>query len=1320
MRCFTFSSFLAALVVIGIAPSYGAINRGDRNFDVVGAIPVSIFDIQTEFDAVCAVGTVHNRITNSTTERATGTNNWTIMMGDDSQTLPSMVRTIPAIYLYNSYLYYASLRIGHRNKLVHLSNDTSDTLIVHTGPGAISDFDTYFDISDQSPLVPPADRINVRVSEATYAWSENDADDFIIYDFWIANLNDTALAPVYIALHADCDISVAEGGSGAQAYSRDDMVDYYRDDVSGEYISYMYDADNPTVAGDDTGGRLIPKESSGFIGSRLLYCPPVVGETTPSIQKGHGWWDWNSDPGGDADWLMLMSDGLWLDPPPSPHDYRFLQKLGPFAISGNDSIRVVIAFGIGEGLSGLRSVMNNAHLLFENNYVYYNLPPSPPSSFDADTIGYDIRFTWGASLDDDLVGYNIFSATSPDGPYSMINGALIDTTFYLYQPAMRDLFYFYIQAVDSGGAQSVSSDTLAVSTLPPPPTIVRVLPGSNYVRLTWRRVTNANAYRIYRSQNTGGPYSQVGQINAPDTVFTDNGVTNYQIYYYVATTIEGAFESPYSGEVRVMPGPNYNGRVLLVDDYEEHDPWGNNIPYEEMRRIYERWGVHNFDYDVWVIADSGMIPTTALDDYQAVVFASDAEFGNSDGTWWYEVGDVGGGNLRQYMNSGGLLVAIGSQILSWVWHTAPPQAGDFEFDWFGIDSVTTGNCDAWEISPEFTWAIGAAAGFPDSMKIDVAKNGDQIDQATFVCSLRPNTQPIFLQGLSIDGSPPTYGYMQPIAHFYRPGGVTRSCLIGFDLKNMPNLDIRSTLVKILRDEFNCPYYSDPAPSPPWRATVTSINADQLYLAWDNIDEEDVTVVRIYRALNSQPYQLFETLPPSQAFYLDNDIDPGTTYRYKLTCVDFAGQEGDYSREISEIGGRPFPPELVDAVSGDNLVTLTWINRPEVPLQNIKVFRRPMSIGDFALIATIPGTDSAYNDANVINSVGYNYYLVSVSTFNVESIPSDTVFAYPHAAQRTGILVVNGVDWAIYGTQITQFYENRSVTGYFSYQFWDLFVVPPAGGRPFPETVLGSGDFPAVLFDAFETIIWVGNSFSGDFEIWDSNQGRIITFLQSGGNMLLLCRFGADFLFPALRDYAHITELNPGQNPSGLAAVYNPLTNISRIGSHSFTDYVNIDAAYTTIIYRPQNVSDWAAGIWRHPQSTGDFVYLAGRPYRHNNQELRTNCEIILSQFFGMSGAYDPNTRLPVDYVLYQNFPNPFNPLTKIKFGLPTRSHVNLKIYDILGRTVITLKNEQMDAGYHEVIWDGRTGEGKSVASGIYFFRFIAGERTFSKKMMMLK
>lgn len=97
-----------------------------------------------------------------------------------------------------------------------------------------------------------------------------------------------------------------------------------------------------------------------------------------------------------------------------------------------------------------------------------------------------------------------------------------------------------------------------------------------------------------------------------------------------------------------------------------------------------------------------------------------------------------------------------------------------------------------------------------------------------------------------------------------------------------------------------------------------------------------------------------------------------------------------------------------------------------------------------------------------------------------------------------------------------------------------------------------------------------------------------------------------------------------------------------------------------------------------------------------------------------------NGSLPADYTLEQNHPNPFNPSTTIEFTLPTRSHVLVKIYDVLGREVTTLANQQMSMGLHTVTWDGTDFSGEPVATGTYFYRLTADGYSESKKMILLK
>ncbi len=102
------------------------------------------------------------------------------------------------------------------------------------------------------------------------------------------------------------------------------------------------------------------------------------------------------------------------------------------------------------------------------------------------------------------------------------------------------------------------------------------------------------------------------------------------------------------------------------------------------------------------------------------------------------------------------------------------------------------------------------------------------------------------------------------------------------------------------------------------------------------------------------------------------------------------------------------------------------------------------------------------------------------------------------------------------------------------------------------------------------------------------------------------------------------------------------------------------------------------------------------------------------------GIEDGIVSLPREFALDQNYPNPFNARTEIRYALPTDSDVQLEIYNILGQKVATLVDGKQKAGYHAFIWNGTTTSGNVAASGMYLYKLTTNEKTFVKKMLMLK
>jgi len=109
--------------------------------------------------------------------------------------------------------------------------------------------------------------------------------------------------------------------------------------------------------------------------------------------------------------------------------------------------------------------------------------------------------------------------------------------------------------------------------------------------------------------------------------------------------------------------------------------------------------------------------------------------------------------------------------------------------------------------------------------------------------------------------------------------------------------------------------------------------------------------------------------------------------------------------------------------------------------------------------------------------------------------------------------------------------------------------------------------------------------------------------------------------------------------------------------------------------------------------------------------------------FGSATVALSNTtsdNLPTTFGLEQNYPNPFNPTTQIEFSLPVASNVDLTVFNVLGQEVKSVFSGEMPAGNHTVIWDGTSGTGNSVSSGVYFYRLEACNFVETRKMMLLK
>ena len=107
-------------------------------------------------------------------------------------------------------------------------------------------------------------------------------------------------------------------------------------------------------------------------------------------------------------------------------------------------------------------------------------------------------------------------------------------------------------------------------------------------------------------------------------------------------------------------------------------------------------------------------------------------------------------------------------------------------------------------------------------------------------------------------------------------------------------------------------------------------------------------------------------------------------------------------------------------------------------------------------------------------------------------------------------------------------------------------------------------------------------------------------------------------------------------------------------------------------------------------------------------------------YYDQNVGIESNELIPLTYELKQNFPNPFNANTIIKFSVPESQHVSVNIYNVLGQKVVDLLDRVVSPGCYQIKWDGKDENGNSVSSGAYIYKLQTQQRTMQKKMILLK
>ena len=191
-----------------------------------------------------------------------------------------------------------------------------------------------------------------------------------------------------------------------------------------------------------------------------------------------------------------------------------------------------------------------------------------------------------------------------------------------------------------------------------------------------------------------------------------------------------------------------------------------------------------------------------------------------------------------------------------------------------------------------------------------------------------------------------------------------------------------------------------------------------------------------------------------------------------------------------------------------------------------------------------------------------------------------------------------------------------------------------------------------------------------------------------------------------RNYS--TDFRP-ESPEGDSWLFGVKSNIRDLVKLSFEGIENIPVDYEV------HLLDETTKTTRDLRLKNHYALAA------NGENYPTRFTLFVGKTNYINSQLKDLQIIPESYALFQNFPNPFNPATTIRYSLPAPGRVTLKVYDILGREIrALLVKEYRDAGYQAAVWDGRNSAGNIVSSGVYFVKMESESFIQIRKMLMIR
>ena len=510
------------------------------------------------------------------------------------------------------------------------------------------------------------------------------------------------------------------------------------------------------------------------------------------------------------------------------------------------------------------------------------------------------------------------------------------------------------------------------------------------------------------------------------------------------------------------------------------------------------------------------------------------------------------------------------------------------------------------------------------------------------------------------------------------------------------------------------------------------NGNSLLLNWLPSAETDVIGYHIYLGTSSGNYGTIFTT--SETSMILSDLTEGTKYYIGISAFDTDNFESLILEKTFTPRSIPLAPSGLTGHPQWHQVELQWLPSPEFDILGYNIYRSSELLPAFEKLNSSIITDTLFTDNTTQNG---NYYYYSVSALDSllnESILSESIKSRAVSMDQ-GILVVdetfdgNGLIFNPTDEEVDSFYSSLLVK--FGTDIYDINK----------EEVISLADL-----GAYSTIIWHGDD-SKSMNLPLTSTAEIRKYLDLGGKFLYTGYLpteafsnsseyphdfiSGDFVFDylkikhtekifgskfigALPFTANYSEIYVDTTKTRESSNYH-LSSIQSIGAATGgTEIYGFDTYYDTST--PQgSMKNMPVGI-EYLGSDFKIIALSFPLFYMNFDQAKSFIDYILTEKFNeVTPVRETVVSIPEKYHIAQNYPNPFNPSTIIEYQLPEQSHIKLTVYDILGREVKTIVNEFKNPGNYKVEFNA-----SDMATGIYFYRIVAGNFTAVKRMLLLK